>query len=81
MNVYVREFSSALARAGVECDVFTRASSDDLAPVMDIEPGFRLHHIAAGPPAPLPKEALIDVVDEFDQSARGAGGFGSTGKG
>ena len=65
MNVYVREFSSALARAGVECDVFTRASSDDLAPVMDIEPGFRLHHIAAGPPAPLPKEALIDVVDEF----------------
>ena len=65
MNVYVREFSSALARAGVECDVFTRASSDDLAAVMDIEPGFRLHHIAAGPPAPLPKEALIDVVDEF----------------
>ena len=65
MNVYVREFSSALARAGVECDVFTRAWSDDLAPVMDIEPGFRLHHIAAGPPAPLPKEALIDVVDEF----------------
>ena len=46
MNVYVREFSSALARAGVECDVFTRASSDDLAPVMDIEPGFRL------PPCP-----------------------------
>ena len=65
MNVYVREFSSALARAGVECDVFTRAWSDDLAPVMDIEPGFRLHHIAAGPPASLPKEALIDVVDEF----------------
>ena len=30
MNVYVRELSSALARAGVECDVFTRAWSDDL---------------------------------------------------
>ena len=65
MNVYVRELSSALARAGVVCDVFTRASSDDLPPVLEIEPGFRLHHIAAGPPAPLPKEALIGVVDEF----------------
>ncbi len=65
MNVYVRELSSALARAGVVCDVYTRAWSDDLAPTMDIEPGFRLHHIAAGPPSPLPKEALVDVVDEF----------------
>ena len=30
MNVYVRELSTALARAGVECDVYTRAWSDDL---------------------------------------------------
>jgi len=30
MNVYVRELSSSLARAGVECDVYTRASGDDL---------------------------------------------------
>ncbi len=65
MNVYVRELSSALARAGVVCDVFTRAASDDLPAVVEIEPGFRLHHIAAGPPAPVPKEALIGVVDEF----------------
>jgi len=65
MNVYVRELSSALARAGVVCDVFTRAASDDLPAVVQIEPGFRLHHIAAGPPAPLAKEALIHVVDEF----------------
>jgi len=65
MNVYVRELSSALARAGVVCDVYTRAWSDDLAPVQDIEPGFRVHHIAAGPPALMPKEALLGVVDEF----------------
>jgi len=65
MNVYVRELSSALARAGVICDVYTRAWSDDLAPTLDIEPGFRVHHVPAGPPAPLAKEALLDVVDEF----------------
>ena len=28
MNVYVRELSTALARAGVRCEVFTRAESD-----------------------------------------------------
>jgi D-inositol-3-phosphate glycosyltransferase len=65
MNVYVRELSSALARAGVVCDVFTRSWSDELAPVVDIEPGFRVHHVTAGPPAPLPKEQLPGVVDEF----------------
>ena len=32
MNVYVRELSSALARAGVECDVFTRAWSETCPP-------------------------------------------------
>ncbi|HEY5108718.1 MAG TPA: glycosyltransferase [Acidimicrobiales bacterium] len=65
MNVYVRELSSALARAGVICDVYTRAWSDDLPPTLDIEPGFRVHHVPAGPPAPLAKEALGGVVDEF----------------
>jgi D-inositol-3-phosphate glycosyltransferase len=65
MNVYVRELSSALARAGVVCDVYTRAWSDDLAPTLDIEPGFRVHHVPAGPPAPMAKESLLGVVDEF----------------
>jgi len=65
MNVYVRELSSALARAGVVCDVYTRAVGDDLPAVLEIEPGFRLHHVPAGPPAPLAKEALLHVVDEF----------------
>ncbi len=65
MNVYVRELSSALARAGVECDVFTRAASDALPASVTVEPGFRVHHVAAGPPVPMAKEALHGVVDEF----------------
>ncbi len=60
MNVYVRELSSALARAGVTCDVFTRAWTDDLPVVQPIEPGLRLHHISAGPPATMAKEELPD---------------------
>ncbi len=65
MNVYVRELSSALARAGVVCDVFTRAWSDDLPTSLSIEPGFRVHYVSAGPPTPIAKESLPDVIDEF----------------
>ena len=65
MNVYVRELTSALARSDVACDVFTRAWSPDLPPVVDVEPGLRVHHVPAGPLSVLPKESLPNVVDEF----------------
>ncbi len=65
MNVYVRELSAALAHAGVICDVYTRAWSADLPTSVRIEPGFRVHHISAGPPTPMAKEALPDVLEEF----------------
>jgi D-inositol-3-phosphate glycosyltransferase len=65
MNVYVRELTSALARSDVACDVFTRAWSPDLPPVVDVEPGLRVHHVPAGPLHALPKESLPTVVDEF----------------
>ena len=65
MNVYVRELSAALARTGVTCDVFTRACDPDLPAMVDVEPGLRVHHVTAGPRAPMAKEALPAVVDEF----------------
>ncbi len=68
MNVYVRELASALARAGVRCDVYTRAVGDELAPIVDVEPGLAVHHVPAGPLAPVPKEALHGLVPEFTES-------------
>jgi len=65
MNVYVRELASAVARSGADCDVFTRAWSPELPAVAEVEPGLRIHHVAAGPLAPMAKEALTDVVPEF----------------
>jgi D-inositol-3-phosphate glycosyltransferase len=64
MNVYVRELVSALAQAGVTSDVYTRRWADHLPDVVEVEPGFRVVHVPAGP-ADLPKEALPEVVDEF----------------
>ena len=65
MNVYVRELSTALARAGVVCEVFTRADNPDLPSVVQVEPGFRVHHITAGPAEPLPPLELAGVVPRF----------------
>src|SRR4051812_31471882 len=65
MNVYVRELVSSLAQAGVACDVFTRAWSPELPDVIDVEPGFRVHHVEAGPRADVPKEDLAALVPAF----------------
>src|SRR6476620_9562216 len=63
MNVYVRALASALARAGVECDVLTRRDHPGQADVVEIEPGFRVVHLGAGPAAAVPKHDLIDLIE------------------
>jgi D-inositol-3-phosphate glycosyltransferase len=65
MNVYVRSLASNLARAGVPCDVLTRAEHAERPPVVEVERGFRVVHLIAGPPAPVPKRALTDLVEPF----------------
>ena len=67
MNVYVKELSSSLARAGVACDVYTRAYSAALPSTIEVEPGFRVHHIIAGPVSAVPKQQLHGLVEEFTE--------------
>jgi D-inositol-3-phosphate glycosyltransferase len=78
MNVYVRELVSSLAQAGVASDVYTRRWAHHLPEVVEVEPGFRVVHVPAGP-VDLPKEALPEVVDQFAAGVRGrlAGGDGA----
>ena len=64
MNVYVRELVSSLAQAGVASDVYVRRWADGLPDVVEVEPGFRVVHVPAGP-VDLPKEALPEVVELF----------------
>src|SRR5487761_2551576 len=65
MNVYVRELSSALARLGHEVDVYTRRDTPASRDTVLVEPGFRVHHVTAGPPAPLERDDLAAHVDDF----------------
>ena len=49
MNVYIVEVSKRLARLGVEVEIFTRATSSELPPVVEMAPGVSVRHVTAGP--------------------------------
>lgn len=63
MSVYVRALASALARAGVECDVLVRREHPGQPDSVEVEPGFRVVHLDAGPAEPVSKHDLIELVD------------------
>jgi D-inositol-3-phosphate glycosyltransferase len=58
LNVYVVEVSKRLAAAGVEVEVFTRATSSELPPVVEMAPGVTVRHVEAGPYEGLGKDEL-----------------------
>jgi D-inositol-3-phosphate glycosyltransferase len=58
LNVYVTETSKRLADLGVEVEVFTRATSSDLPPVVELAEGVRVRHLVAGPFEGMGKEDL-----------------------
>jgi D-inositol-3-phosphate glycosyltransferase len=58
MNVYIVEVAERLARAGVEVEVFTRATRSDLPPTVEMAPGVLVRHVIAGPLEGLAKEDL-----------------------
>src|SRR3954451_16981595 len=58
MNVYIVEVARRLAQAGVEGEVFPRASSSDLPPVVEMARGVHVRHVTAGPFEGLAKEDL-----------------------
>ena len=65
MNVTVRALAGELARAGISSDLYTRATSPDDPPVVEVEPGVRVLHLPAGPLAPIPKQHLPRYLCAF----------------
>jgi D-inositol-3-phosphate glycosyltransferase len=70
MTIYVRALAAALARRGVETDIFTRAAEPGTAGVSRIAAGVRVIAVDAGPQTPLPKERLPRYLDEFATGIR-----------
>src|SRR2546423_15202834 len=49
MNVYIVELARRLAVSGTEVGIFTRATSGDLPPVVELLPGVTVRPVAARP--------------------------------
>jgi len=65
MNVYIVEVARRLAEAGVEVEVFTRATSGDLPSSVELAPGVLVRHVVSGPFEGLAKEDLPAQLCEF----------------
>jgi D-inositol-3-phosphate glycosyltransferase len=65
MNVYVIELSRRLAARGIEVDIFTRATSSALDPVVPACDGVTVRHIHAGPFEGLTKGELPGQLCAF----------------
>ena len=65
MNVYVVEVARQLARRGVEVEIFTRNTTAELPPTVELEPGVLVRHVTAGPYEGLGKEDLPGQLCAF----------------
>ena len=65
MNVYIVEVSKRLAERDVEVEIFTRTTSSELPPVVEMAPGVTVRHITAGPFEGLSKEELPSQLCAF----------------
>lgn len=67
MNVYIVEVAKRLAAAGVEVEIFTRATSSNVPRVVELVPGVTVEHVLAGPFEGLAKEDLPAQLCAFAQ--------------
>src|SRR3954470_4349927 len=65
MNVYVHELSKRLAQRDLEVEIYTRATSSGLPPVVEASAGVRVHHVPAGPYEGLSKDELPAQLCNF----------------
>jgi D-inositol-3-phosphate glycosyltransferase len=65
MNVYIVEVSKQLAALNVEVEIFTRTTTRELPPSVELAPGVLVRHITAGPYGGLLKEDLPGQLCAF----------------
>ena len=70
MTIYVRELTVALARLGVETDIFTRATGDEDR-ITNFSEGVRVISVDAGPREAVAKEELPVHLGEFIEGIEG----------
>ena len=69
MNVYVRQLSLAVARLGIEVDIFTRDHPEAGAQIEQVSPNARVVHLPGGDPQ-APMEELFNHLPRFLEAVR-----------
>jgi len=64
-NTHVAELSAALAAQGHDVRVYTRRDDPALPTTVALPGGGSVVHVPAGPPAAIPKDALLPHMNEF----------------
>lgn len=75
MNVYIVETARRLAAEGVEVEIFTRATSSEQPPRVELEPGVLVRHVTAGPFEGLAKGDLPAQLCAFTAGVMRAEAF------
>src|SRR5882757_4202441 len=65
MNVYIEQTAVRMAQRGVAVEIFTRATSSDQPPIVELAPGVQVRHVAAGPYEGLAKNELPSQLCAF----------------
>src|SRR5690349_13151573 len=65
MNVYVVQTALRMARRGIEVEIFTRATSSEHPPTVELAPGVLVRHVVAGPFEGLSKDDLPSQLCAF----------------
>ncbi|QQG40717.1 MAG: glycosyltransferase [Candidatus Levyibacteriota bacterium] len=68
MNVYVMALAQELVKIGYIVDIFTRSQSQKHKKIVNVSPRLRVVHLVAGKEKPLPKQQLLQYIDEFTNS-------------
>lgn len=64
-NVYVRELALELSKLDFQIDIYTRKDNETLPEVVNWMPDVRVIHVIAGPQRYVPKEQLMNYMDDF----------------
>jgi D-inositol-3-phosphate glycosyltransferase len=65
MNVYIVQTALRMAGRGIAVEIFTRATSSEHAPVVELAPGVLVRHVVAGPFEGLGKNDLPSQLCAF----------------
>ncbi|MEN8041725.1 MAG: glycosyltransferase [Actinomycetota bacterium] len=65
MNVYLDRLSRTMERRGIDVTVFTRQYSSDIPEVVEVLPGYRVVHVAAGPIDRIAIGEMKEYVPDF----------------